>query len=270
MDGNAALSIMKDMLANKAELKEKLEESTAAREEWLKICNICKEKFIEADKGHPDLSENETMSKLSAMIPENVIVCADVGQHQMWTATSFAWKENQRFLSSGGHGAMGFSIPAAIGAHYASGKPVVVICGDGSAQMNIQELQWVYREQIPVMIFVMNNQSLGLIRQQQNASFGKRYYGATSQGGYEAPDFEKIGKAYGISSRSILADNISALLEDDTLEHKDGKVIIQKPELVQVLMKEDTKAFPKTVFGESMYNQQPYVANDLLEELKDL
>ena len=87
----------------------------------------------------------------------------DGGQHMVWSYQSFHNQQGQKTLFSGGHGAMGYALPAAIGAYYATGKPVACICGDGAFQMNIQELQWVKRENIPVKMIVMNNEALGMM-----------------------------------------------------------------------------------------------------------
>lgn len=253
---------------------------------WLQICDICKKKLQEYDKKLPEMKENRFVEKLSHCVDADRIICSDVGQHQVWTATSFQLKEGQRFLCSGGHGAMGFSIPAAIGAYYATGRPVTVLCGDGSAQMNIQELQWIKREQIPVTIMILNNGILGLIRQQQDSIFEGRYVGAAVEGGYESPDFEKIAKAYGIDAQTVVlkemqtnpveqsekkeSSSVKCMEEKiswaDILERKSSK----KPFLVQILMRDNTVALPKTIFGEPMYNQKPYIPSDLMEELLNL
>ena len=88
------------------------------------------------------------------MIPEDSIITADVGQNQVWTAQSFKLKKGQKIITSGGHGAMGFSLPAAIGAAIATGKPTYSINGDGGFQMNIQEMQLIAREKLPVKIIL--------------------------------------------------------------------------------------------------------------------
>lgn len=244
---------------------EGFKENEDSHKKWLKICRICKDKLQDFDADLPEMTENRVMKKISEQIEDNRVICADVGQHQVWTATSFVFKRNQRFICSGGHGAMGFSIPAAIGAHYATGQPVVVLCGDGGAQMNIQELQWIRRDNLPIVIYVLNNSSLGLVRQQQDSIFERRYIGAAPEGGYVAPDFEKIAKAYGIEAETI---DVSAgkLLADDLFSHTGSK----GPRLIQVMLGEETGAFPKTVFGEPMYNQKPYVSSELMEELLSL
>lgn len=154
---------------------------------------------------------------------------------------------------------MGFSLPAAIGAYYGANAPVGIICGDGSFQMNIQELQLIYREQIPVTMFILNNNSLGLIQQQQDDIFEGRYHGSVAHGGYLSPDFKRIGDAYGISSYQVNNNEDLA----DLLKKLDFK----KPNLVEVIIDTNSRAYPKTPFSEEMHNQKPYIPAEMLEEL---
>ena len=120
----------------------------------------------------------------------------------MWTAQSLELSKEQLFITSGGMGAMGFALPAAIGATIASNNSnTVVIAGDGGFQVNIQELQTIVSNKLPIKIIVLNNNCLGMIRQFQDSYFGSRYQ--STYWGYSSPDFEKIGKAYGIDSISI-------------------------------------------------------------------
>lgn len=128
---------------------------------------------------------------------------SDVGQHQMWVAQSARLRSGQRLLNSGGMGAMGFALPAAVGACMASGAPAVVFTGDGSIQLNLQELQTVRTQRLPVKIVVMNNGAYGMVRQFQEAYFGERYQ--STVWGYEAPDFTRLAAAYGIPSLRIAA-----------------------------------------------------------------
>lgn len=230
--------------------------------EWIEVCHICKVKTEQFNDSDENRKPNRFIKAIGELFEDNTVFSIDVGQHQMWSAQSVRMKGGRRIIFSGGHGAMGFALPAAIGAYYASGKRTVCITGDGAFQMNIQELQWLVREKIPVTVFVMNNGVLGLIRQQQDDFFGSRYYGSSESGGFTSPDFMAIGKAYGIESYTV-----SSVEEIDNLRQAacgDGPVIIQ------VMISNDTKAYPKTYFGQEMYNQKPYVPNQLMEELLNL
>ena len=229
--------------------------------EWIGKCSRIKESLQKFDR---DLNRepNNFIELISDIIPSDSVVAVDVGQHMMWSLQSFNNK-GQRVLYSGGHGAMGFALPAAIGACYVSpGKPVFSIAGDGAMQMNIQELQWVKREGLPITIIVFNNQALGLIRQQQTDFFDSRFFGALDSGGFNSPDFTKIAQAYGINSHKVkTAEELSAILND-----KDRPL----PELIEIILPDTTSALPKTYFGDPMTNQKPYITEALKKELEEL
>ncbi len=128
------------------------------------------------------------------------IIITDVGQHQMLAAKSFKFSKPRHFLTSGGMGTMGFGLPAACGVHFAEPKSCIInITGDGSFQMNIQELATVSEYNIPVKIFVMNNGYLGMIRQTQEKFFNGNYY----QSKMANPDFIKLAEGYGIKGFSV-------------------------------------------------------------------
>lgn len=269
MDAMDFIRQLKVILQTKKESGEIGEAWKKKLKKWEELCQTCKAKLEKYDQTLPEMQENRLLQKISRSVADGTIICADVGQHQVWTATSFHLQKNQRFLCSGGHGAMGFSIPAAIGAYYATKKPVFVLCGDGSAQMNVQELQWIKREKLPITILVLNNSILGLIRQQQDSIFESRYTGAAREGGYESPDFEKIAEAYGLYSKSISAEEI---MEEDQSVFSNylSDAVENAPALIQIMMRDHTVAFPKTVFGEPMYHQKPYIPSELMEELLNL
>lgn len=156
---------------------------------------------------------------------------------------------------------MGYSLPAAIGAYFGSGrKPVMSFSGDGGFQMNIQELQFIAREQIPVKMVVLNNDALGMIRHFQEMYFEGEYFQTKPEGGYTAPDFAAIAKAYGIRSMRVeYPDEIDReVLEDDV------------PILIEVMIKENTYVFPKLEFGKPNQDQEPLLERDRYEYLMKL
>lgn len=130
----------------------------------------------------------------------DMIVTTEVGQHQLWTAQNYKFKRAGQFLTSGGSGTMGFGFPAAIGASIALDKaPVICIAGDGSFQMNEQELAVCKDYNLPIKIFIMNNGYLGMVRQLQQKGFEKRY----SETKISNPDFTKLAEAYNIPAINI-------------------------------------------------------------------
>lgn len=137
----------------------------------------------------------KAISKLTA--GRKTIITTDVGQHQMWTAQNYCFEEPRTLISSGGLGTMGYGFPAAIGAQIALPESTVFcIAGDGSFQMNIQELATAANYKIPVKVAIINNGYLGMVRQWQELFFKKRYSSTTLSGN---PDFCKVAQAYGIT-----------------------------------------------------------------------
>lgn len=138
----------------------------------------------------------EFLSLLSQLKPRDCTISCDVGQHQMWVAQYMTFAEPRKHLSSGGLGTMGFGLPAAIGAQLANPQETVVnVTGDGSFMINIQELATIRRYQLPVKIIILDNQRLGMVRQQQELFYDERYSEIDLS---DNPDFVAIGKAFGI------------------------------------------------------------------------
>ncbi|OWP57212.1 MAG: hypothetical protein B2I17_01945 [Thermoplasmatales archaeon B_DKE] len=141
---------------------------------------------------------------ISKEYDEGAIVTVDVGANQIWFAHGWRGKKMQTILTNGGMAPMGYSLPAAIGASLSSNKHgILVITGDGGLQINIQELQTVVRNKLPIKIVVLNNNALGMITQFQTENFAGRLIGTVPNGGYDSPDFVKVAEAYGIPSKSV-------------------------------------------------------------------
>lgn len=232
------------------------------KSDWLNVCTIIKKKLENIDKNIPESLPNQYIEVINDYIDENTNIFVDVGQNQVWAAHSFKIKEKQKIIFSGGLGAMGFALPAAIGGAIATKSRTIVIAGDGGLQMNIQELQTLKRESLPITIFVFNNDSLGLIHQQQCDFFDHKFYGACEEGGYEAPDFCKIAEAYGIKSRKIKnVEELKNILNDYNFGQAG---------LLEIKLPVGTKAYPKTFFGHKMTNQRPELPDEFLEKIKKL
>ncbi len=173
------------------------------------------DEFMLSQRGY--VNPRHFISRLSSALPKNSVVVADVGQNQIWTANSFN-VENGRFLTSGGMGTMGYSIPAAIGAKLADSKrTVVAVCGDGSFQMQMMELATAVQHGVDIKIVIMKNNRLGMVRELQKNQYNNRLSAVFLDG---SPDFVAIAKAYGINASRINNDNdidtaIASLIDSD-------------------------------------------------------
>jgi acetolactate synthase-1/2/3 large subunit len=154
------------------------------------------------------------IEEISRITRGEAIVTADVGQHQMWAAQYYKFKHPRSWITSGGIGAMGFGMPAAIGAQFARpDRQVVAICGDGGFQMTMQELAVIAEQQIPVKIVIINNSFLGMVRQWQQIFYNGRY-SATDLS--VSPDYAKLAEAFGIQGYTVRQpDDLPDIFEKD-------------------------------------------------------
>lgn len=232
------------------------------RKDWVVVCDEIKENLQAVDDQTPERYTNKMIEKLSEALSDTSAIAIDVGQHMVWSYQSFKNHSGQNLLFSGGHGAMGYALPAAIGAHYATGKPVACICGDGAFQMNIQELQWVKRENIPIKMIVMNNGALGMIRHLQRDYFDCLFAGTSEGCGFSSCDFRKVAESYGIEAKRLWCDEVAEIAP----EFLEG----EGPKLLEITMEHGTFAYPKTCLGEPIHNQQPYAPREVYERLMEL
>ena len=232
-----------------------LKENLKACKPWINTCNQIKQELLEIDAQLP----NQIVQQLSKELPEDLIITTDVGQNQVWISQSFYVKENQRILYSGGHGAMGYSLPAAIGAYYALKKPVLSFNGDGGFQMNIQELQFISKQKLPIKIVVFNNHALGMIRHFQEMYFDSRYTQTLSAGGYFNCDLKKIAEAYDIPYMQYeMGESINTCIDQEG------------PYLIEVVLPEETYVIPKSAVGKPNTDQEPPLDRDLYRKLMNL
>jgi acetolactate synthase-1/2/3 large subunit len=205
----------------------------------------------------PGINPNELMHRLARGGARAAAYVADVGQHQMWAAQSLELGPDQRFLTSGGMGAMGSGLPLAVGACVATGAPVVLVAGDGGFQLNIQELQTVSRNNLPLKIVVLNNRSHGMVRQFQESYFEGRYQ--STCWGYSAPDFVAVATAFGIgATRAESDDQLDEALASMWLDP-------QAPHLLEVAIDTTANAYPKIAFGHPISEMEPFVAPKAME-----
>lgn len=159
------------------------------------------------------------LKQLSDMMPDSAIISTDVGQHQMWAAQHIQPRRPENYITSAGLGTMGFGLPAAIGAKVARpNDQSILITGDGSVMMNIQELGTIKRKQLPVKIVLLNNQRLGMVRQWQSLFFDGRYSETILD---DNPDFVALAAAFGIPGKTITTKDevepaLKEMLESET------------------------------------------------------
>lgn len=190
--------------------------------QWLEYTKnlICKN--IEPQKRTNVMHSFEVMKEIQKYLKGQYVVTTEVGQHQVWAARYLNFNEPYKFITSGGLGTMGFGFPAAIGASIAqNNSPVVCIAGDGSLQMNIQELAVCMDYKIPVKVFILDNGYLGMVRQFQEKSCDERYFATKISN----PDFVKLAESYGAKGYRVekLEDIKSAL---DKAFAENGPVLI--------------------------------------------
>jgi acetolactate synthase-1/2/3 large subunit len=182
------------------------DEPTAARAAWLaqarelRAAHPLRHPAPAAEPLHPV----NLCRFLGAALPEDAIITTDVGQHQMWVAQAYPFRQPRTLLTSGGLGTMGFGLPAAIGAALAApGRRVACISGDGSFLMNVQELATLADHDLPVAVLVFNNAQLGLVRQQQELFYGRRFAASRFDTG---PDFAALARAFGVRGHRLAAN----------------------------------------------------------------
>lgn len=170
---------------------------TTKSDNWLQQCIALKGIFGRRKSLNPvgDKVMNEILSRL----PEGVSIAVDTGSHRRWVMAQHQFKKGQSLYQSSGLASMGYALPAAIGIHYATKKPVLCIDGDGGIMMNLQELQFIKRDHLPISVIIFNNHCYGDIMEFQKKVFPGHYFTTTEDSGYLAADYEGIAKAFGMT-----------------------------------------------------------------------
>ena len=238
-----AKEILKEMikLAKKKEYKE-----------WFKMINGWKKELPLTYKDDTKLRPQFIIEEICELTKDkDVIIATEVGQNQMWAAQHYTYTKPRTWLSSGGLGTMGYGFPAAIGAKIAKPKSIVFdIAGDGSIQMNIQEMAMAVIEKIPVIIVILNNGYLGMVRQWQELFYDKRYAWtplADETSPTVCPDFVKLAESYGAKGIRIT-------------EKKDVKKAIKEalkskvPIILDFIIEKEENVFPMVPAGASISN----------------
>lgn len=198
------------------------EQTNDSFSEWLSQIKSIKEEFIADDNSTKCLHSSYVLATLSEYTRKyEPIVVTDVGQHQMLTAQFYNFNKPRKFITSGGLGTMGFGLPAAIGAHIANPDNLVLnITGDGSFQMNLQELATCREHNIPVKIIIMNNGYLGMVRQMQEKIYNNRYQVEMTN-----PDFVKIAEAYDLFAIRVTNKNELIPAINKAIAHKGTAIV---------------------------------------------
>lgn len=248
----------KHLVDAKEFLEQLIREDIPVYEEWNKRCFEAKELLEPFDK---DLG-NLCIEKISSLLPANPVVAIDIGQAQCWSAQSLTLKgQDGRILIGGSYGSMGCGLPYAIGACIAEGKKTIYcITGDGGLQMNIQELQTVASEKLPIKIFVVNNKALGKIVEIQVGSYDHRMMITDESSGYTVPDFEKVATAYGIKAKTF--DGFEQLNEAADWLADD------EPCLMNIMLPEATVLLPKMNWNDK--EMKPLLDDSAMERAREI
>ena len=226
--------------------------------DWLKKCVYWKSKYpiIKKDYFRQKKYTNvyAFFYHLSKLLKKNSTIIADDGGHLTWALQALKVKKGQKFFSAFGNSPMGYAFPASIGASLAQKKSkVICIDGDGSIQINIQEMQTLKSNNLPVKIIVINNNGYGIIKQFQALYLNKRYEASIPKKGVTNPDFKKITRAYGINYNVINKNSDIAKVLKKTLN-------TNKPEFIEVMIKPDQKIIPKLQFGNPIEDLSPLLS----------
>lgn len=245
-------------------------------EDWRRQCSLWKEKYPVVTKKHYETTEEGCTNiyafyeELSKAMKENQNLMVSVGTSRVAGSQAFRVKKGQRFITNPNTASMGFCLPGAIGVCIASGKkPVVCVTGEGSLQMNLQELQTIWQNRLPVKLFVINNQGYHSIRQTQQNYFGEPLVGVGEESGdLSFPDLEKLIPAYGFLYRSIhTSEELQEKIEE--VLNFDGAIVCE------VFVTKYQKTEPKTsakklpdgrMVSAPLEDMYPFLSREELEE----
>ncbi len=216
-----------------------------AIDEWVAHIMDMKKKYpLTYDNNTSIIKPQYVIEKIYELTKGKAIICTEVGQNQMWAAQFYKYTEPRTFISSGGLGTMGYGFPAAIGAQLARpDKRVIDIAGDGSIQMNIQEMIVAVEHKLPVIVAILNNGYLGMVRQWQQLFYEKRYSHTSLE---FSPDFKKLAEAYGAVGISIEKKEDVEKAINKALSIKD------KPIVLDFHVEKEENVYPMVPSGKSV------------------
>ena len=231
---NVMTSMLEEFNSNKYEIHHEVKQS------WREQINEWKKKRPSLEQPTDKLSAVTVIQKIYEFTKDmDPIITTEVGQHQMWAAQMIKFNKPRRFITSGGLGTMGFGFPAAMGAAVAlKDKPVINIAGDGSIQMNIQELATCVEYKLPVINAIINNGYLGMVRQWQEKLYHKHY----SETKISGPDFVKVAEAYG-------ARGFRVTKEEEIIPVLQQAIECREPVFIDFVVEECEMVYPWVLAG---------------------
>ncbi len=245
----------KKVISNLPETK--TTENSQRRKDWINKLNELREEYPILQPDYVEFTEVAAIKTLEKLLPNDAIITTDVGQHQMWAAQYMVRMKPNHFLTSGGLGSMGFGLPAAMGAQAAApDKDVWCVTGDGSFQMNLQELITCVQEKWPIKILLLDNAYLGMVRQWQEQFYSKNYSGVELLN----PDFVALAKAFHMDA--TVAESPEQLKE---AIHKANKC--KGPFLIHAKVKKEENVLPMVAPGTSLSDTIYYPVKPVKEKV---
>jgi acetolactate synthase-1/2/3 large subunit len=253
---NSDLKVFLKALNNKPIITNDLTPWKKRIHEWKQKYPVCcPEYYNQKDKVNPYVFMNE----LSKETKEGDIVITDAGATLTWTMQAYKIRTPQKLFSAFNHSPMGYALPASIGAQFAAPeKQVLCIIGDGGMQMNIQELETIAYNKLPIKIFLINNGEYGIIKQTQDTWMSSRYVVADPNSGLGFPDFQKVTRAYGIDTEEISTHEDLNKIIRNVLNHKG-------PILCDIKVRHGEQILPKLVFGRPIEDLAPLLPREEYE-----
>ena len=255
---------IKENVKNILEGIEKIKFNNISKHEWLNKCFKWKERYPIVQKKY--FKEKKYVNPyvfieyLSKILKKKDIIIADDGGHLTWTIQAFKVKYGQKLFSAFGNSPMGYALPASIGASIVKNNSrIICIDGDGSIQINLQELHTIDKLNLPIKIFILNNDGYGIIKQFQELYLSKRY--EASGKGVSNPNFKKISEAFNIGYNKIK--------NHSELKQIKKSIDSKRPEIIEIILKKDQKIIPKLQFGNPIEDMSPLLPrNEFFENME--